>query len=70
MQRPFHVLGIQLIAIGGLDKKRLQKLWVDEGNDLGMYSTGASKGRLNVEAGKVYSIDITLAEAVAVLAAA
>ncbi len=28
-QRPFRVLGIQQIAIGGLDKQRLQKLWVD-----------------------------------------
>ncbi len=27
--RPFKVLGIQQIAIGGADKKRLQKLWVD-----------------------------------------
>jgi len=28
-QRPFQVLGIQQIAIGGTDKLRLQKLWVD-----------------------------------------
>jgi lactoylglutathione lyase len=28
-QRPFKVLGIQQIAIGGPDKVRLQKLWVD-----------------------------------------
>jgi len=28
-QRPFKVLGIQQIAIGGPDKLRLQKLWVD-----------------------------------------
>jgi lactoylglutathione lyase len=27
--RPFKVLGIQQIAIGGADKARLQKLWVD-----------------------------------------
>ena len=27
--RPFKVLGIQQIAIGGPDKLRLQKLWVD-----------------------------------------
>ena len=27
--RPFKVLGIQQIAIGGPDKKRLQKLWVE-----------------------------------------
>ena len=29
MQRPFKVLGIQQIAIGGLDKNRLRRLWVD-----------------------------------------
>ncbi len=29
MSRPFKILGIQQIAIGGTDKKRLQKLWVD-----------------------------------------
>ena len=29
MTRPFKVLGIQQIAIGGPDKKRLQRLWVD-----------------------------------------
>ncbi|MBT8102803.1 MAG: VOC family protein [Gammaproteobacteria bacterium] len=27
--RPFKVLGIQQIAVGGLDKSRLRKLWVD-----------------------------------------
>ncbi|MBL8482971.1 MAG: VOC family protein [Rhodocyclaceae bacterium] len=27
--RPFRVLGIQQIAIGGPDKQRLRKLWVD-----------------------------------------
>ena len=29
MQRPFKVLGIQQIAIGGPDKTRLRRLWVD-----------------------------------------
>ena len=29
MTRPFKVLGVQQIAIGGPDKTRLQKLWVD-----------------------------------------
>jgi lactoylglutathione lyase len=38
MQRPFHVLGIQQIAIGGPDKKRLQTLWVDM---LGLEMTGS-----------------------------
>ncbi|TFZ08530.1 VOC family protein [Ramlibacter humi] len=28
-QRPFKVLGIQQVAIGGPDKQRLKKLWVD-----------------------------------------
>jgi lactoylglutathione lyase len=27
--RPFKVLGIQQIAVGGLDKNRLRTLWVD-----------------------------------------
>jgi lactoylglutathione lyase len=27
--RPFRVLGLQQIAIGGLDKSKLKKLWVD-----------------------------------------
>ena len=29
MTRPFRILGIQQIAIGGPDKLRLQKLWVE-----------------------------------------
>ena len=28
-QRPFRILGIQQVAIGGLDKMRLRKLWID-----------------------------------------
>jgi lactoylglutathione lyase len=28
-ERPFRVLGIQQIAVGGADKGRLRKLWVD-----------------------------------------
>jgi len=28
--RPFKILGIQQIAVGGLDKSRLRTLWVDE----------------------------------------
>jgi lactoylglutathione lyase len=30
MSRPFKVLGIQQIAIGGLSKERLRALWVDQ----------------------------------------
>jgi lactoylglutathione lyase len=45
--RPFKVLGIQQIAIGGLDKLRLQKLWVDM---LGLELTGTYKSeRENVD---------------------
>ena len=40
MTRPFKVLGIQQIAIGGPDKRRLQKLWVDM---LGLEVTAPSK---------------------------
>lgn len=28
-KRPFRILGIQQFAVGGLDKTRLRKLWVD-----------------------------------------
>ncbi len=28
-ERPFRILGLQQIAIGGLDKQRLRKFWVD-----------------------------------------
>jgi len=35
--RPFKVLGVQQIAIGGLDKHRLRQLWV---NKLGLALTG------------------------------
>ena len=45
--RPFKVLGIQQIAIGGPDKQRLQKLWVDM---LGLQVTGTFKSeRENVD---------------------
>jgi lactoylglutathione lyase len=37
MQRPFKVLGIQQVAIGGPDKARLRRLWVDM---LGLEVTG------------------------------
>ena len=41
----------------------LQKLWVDEGNDLGFYTpAGAGQGKLTVEAGKVYNVDFELAD--------
>ncbi len=36
-ERPFRILGLQQIAIGGLDKNRLSSLWVDT---LGLPRTG------------------------------
>ena len=47
MNRPFKVLGIQQIAIGGSDKTRLRKLWVDM---LGLEITGTFRSeRENVD---------------------
>ena len=47
MNRPFKVLGIQQIAIGGPDKMKLQKLWVDL---FGLEVTGTFKSeRENVD---------------------
>ncbi|MEI6733561.1 MAG: VOC family protein [Comamonadaceae bacterium] len=45
--RPFKVLGIQQIAVGGPDKARLQRLWVDM---LGLHVTGTFRSeRENVD---------------------
>jgi lactoylglutathione lyase len=45
--RPFRVLGLQQIAVGGLDKGKLRKLWVDT---LGLDLTGNYKSeRENVD---------------------
>ena len=45
--RPFKVLGIQQIAIGGVDKLRLRRLWVDM---LGLEVTGTFRSeRENVD---------------------
>jgi len=47
VQRPFKVLGVQQIAIGGPDKERLQKLWV---HMLGLEVTGRFRSeRENVD---------------------
>ena len=46
-QRPFKVLGIQQVAIGGTDKSRMKKLWVDM---LGLEQTGTFQSeRENVD---------------------
>jgi lactoylglutathione lyase len=45
--RPFRVLGVQQIAVGGPDKRRLRKLWVEL---LGLTATGAYRSeRENVD---------------------
>nr|VFK36441.1 MAG: lactoylglutathione lyase [Candidatus Kentron sp. SD]VFK38726.1 MAG: lactoylglutathione lyase [Candidatus Kentron sp. SD]VFK78792.1 MAG: lactoylglutathione lyase [Candidatus Kentron sp. SD] len=45
--RPFKVLGIQQIAIGGPDKEKMKKLWIDS---LGLMITGNFKSeRENVD---------------------
>ncbi|AIJ47111.1 lactoylglutathione lyase [Comamonas testosteroni] len=45
--RPFKVLGIQQVAIGGTDKQRMKKLWVDM---LGLEQTGTFQSeRENVD---------------------
>ena len=47
MTRPFKVLGVQQIAIGGPDKRKLQQLWVDM---LGITKTGSFRSeRENVD---------------------
>lgn len=47
INRPFKVLGIQQIAIGGRDKLKLQRLWVDM---LGLEVTGTYRSeRENVD---------------------
>jgi len=45
--RPFRVLGLQQIAVGGLDKARLRTLWIDT---LGLTLTGSFESeRENVD---------------------
>ena len=46
-ERPFRILGIQQVAIGGQDKARLRSLWVDT---LGVPSVGSYRSeRENVD---------------------
>ena len=46
-QRPFSVLGIQQVAVGGLDKKKLRAFWVDT---LGLrYSSSFMSEKENVD---------------------
>jgi lactoylglutathione lyase len=47
VQRPFRVLGMQQVAIGGTDKGRMKTLWVDM---LGLTQTGTFQSeRENVD---------------------
>ncbi len=47
MDKPFRILGLQQIAIGGEDKQRLRVLWVDL---LGLSTTGTFRSeRENVD---------------------
>jgi lactoylglutathione lyase len=39
-ERPFRVLGVQQIAVGGLDKQKLRRLWIDT---LGLEPHGSYK---------------------------
>ena len=74
--RPFRVLGIQQIAVGGLDKGRLRKLWIET---LGLTRTGefrserenvdediavAGAGPLRVEVDLMQPLDATTKPAV------
>ena len=44
--------------------RTLQKLWVEEGNDLPFYTpSGLGQGQLDVAAGRVYTVDLELADA-------
>ena len=67
--RPFRVLGLQQIAVGGLDKGRLRKLWVDtlgltpkgsyqsESENVDEDITAAGKGAFEVEVDLMQPID-------------
>jgi lactoylglutathione lyase len=45
--RPFRILGLQQIAVGGLDKGRLRRLWIET---LGLEATGSVRSeRENVD---------------------
>ncbi|OON67005.1 hypothetical protein B0919_20450 [Hymenobacter sp. CRA2] len=44
-------------------RRTFEKLWVDDGNDLPIYHTGPSKGKLRVEPGKIYDVEMRLQDA-------
>ncbi|GAA3930740.1 M23 family metallopeptidase [Hymenobacter algoricola] len=42
--------------------RTLQKLFVDDGNALPIYTTGPSKGKLRVEDGQVYTVEVKMSD--------
>ncbi|QJX48997.1 M23 family metallopeptidase [Hymenobacter taeanensis] len=40
----------------------LEKLFVDDGNDLSMYTTGPRKGRLRVQDGQLYNVEVRMSD--------
>ncbi|TGE23999.1 M23 family metallopeptidase [Hymenobacter aquaticus] len=42
--------------------RTLQKLFVDDGNDLTMYTTGPGKGKLRVEDGQIYAVEVLMSD--------
>ncbi|MBG8553783.1 M23 family metallopeptidase [Hymenobacter guriensis] len=44
-------------------RRTFEKLWVDDGNRLRLYQTGPTKGKLLVEAGKIYDVEMRLEDA-------
>ncbi|MBD2716234.1 M23 family metallopeptidase [Microvirga sp. STR05] len=42
--------------------RQFEKLFLDDGNDLSMYTTGPAKGKLRVDADKIYTVEIILAD--------
>lgn len=44
-RRPFNILGVQQIAVGGLDKSILSKFWVDQ---LGLTRTGTYRSEVRI----------------------
>lgn len=45
-----------------LNGRTFEKLFVDDGNTLPIYTTGASKGKLRVEEGRLYSVEVRLSD--------
>ena len=64
MERPFRILGLQQIAVGGLDKAKLRALWVDT---LGLEPVGSYRSEsenvdedIAVAGGGVHRVEVDL----------